>query len=347
MVDSTKGLYYFAPVRISSPVNHKFHNLLTTNPLPQISQMPWLDYLLDKNPITRIGPKPTLTGVQYTFSVVASYQQELASSPSDKKPSRDNNDKTTPEHSLDKYIRLKQTHPSLVDDAQIVNYLMLNILAGGDTSSATMRATFYYLAKSRSATKKLTAELDAAGLNLSSSSSFKPAQWTQIKSLTYLDAVIRESLRINPGIAMIFERVVPASGFTLPDGRFIPAGTNVGINPAVTNRDKGVFGEDAESFNPDRWLKGEGETEEAFRARFARMRDVADLTFGGGNRVCMGRYLAMLEIYKLVATVYSLFDVSLFLSLLLFSPQPPFFPPIATGLEEWCIYLLNWRKELS
>jgi cytochrome P450 len=244
----------------------------------------------------RIGPKPTLTGVLYAFGVVAEYQQELAS-----RGQKAGSDDV--KHSLDKYIKLKETYPDMIDDNQVVNYLMLNILAGGDTTSATMRAVVYYLSKNTSAYQKLTSELDAANLSL-------PAQWKDIQDLTYLDAVIREALRINPGIAMVFERVVPESGFTLPDGRFVPGGTKIGINPAVTSRDVEVFGEDADLFNPDRWLKKDGETEEAFSNRRRKMRDVADFAFGGGNRVCMGRYLAMLEIYKLFATLYALFDVS-------------------------------------
>ena len=191
----------------------------------------------------------------------------------------------------------------MVNDQQIVNWLMLSILAGGDTSSATMRATLYYLAKAPSASAKLAAELQAASLPT-------PVPWKSIRDLPYLDAVIHETMRINPGIAMIFERVVPEGGFTLPDGRYIPAGTKVGINPFVTNRDYGVFGEDADSFNPDRWLQGKNESSEQFDARQRRMKDTVDFVFGGGGRICMGRYLAMLEIKKLIATLYNLFDVS-------------------------------------
>lgn len=51
---------------------------------------------------------------------------------------------------------------------------------------------------------------------------------------------------------MILERIVPPSGFMLLDGRFVPKGPAIGINPAVTNRDFGVFGDDSELFNPDR-----------------------------------------------------------------------------------------------
>ncbi|CAN8105531.1 unnamed protein product [Discula destructiva] len=274
IVDSTKGLYYFAP----------------------ISQIPWVDYLLDKNPVIRIGPKPTLTGIFYAYKVVAEYQQGLAA----KGVGYGHAD-----HYLDKYLKLKETcQDPVVDDNQLVGWLMLNVLAGGDTTSATMRAVVYYLAKTPHAYNKLTAELDAARLPL-------PAQWRDIKALPYLDAVMREATRINPGIAMIFERLVPAGGFTLPDGRFIPAGTKVGVNPAVTNRDYAVFGDDADEFNPDRWLQREGEVQADFDMRLRKMRDVADHTFGGGSRVCMGRYFAQLELWKLFATLYSAFDIKL------------------------------------
>jgi cytochrome P450 len=200
-------------------------------------------------------------------------------------------------------VQLKETHPDMVNDHQIVNWLMLSILAGGDTSSATMRAIVYYLAKSPSATSKLVAELKEATLAT-------PAPWKSIRDLTYLDAVIREAMRVNPGIAMIFERVVPEGGFTLPDGQYIPEGTKIGINPAVTNRDYGVFGDDADDFNPDRWLQGKDESDEHFESRSRRMKDTVDFVFGGGGRICMGRYLAVLEIKKLIATLYNLFDVS-------------------------------------
>lgn len=186
----------------------------------------------------------------------------------------------------------------MINDNQLVNWLMLNILAGGDTTSATMRAVVYYLAKAPEAYQKLTEELDGAKLSL-------PAQWKDIKSLRYLDAVLREAMRINPGLAMIFERVVPRGGFTLPDGRFVPAGTKIGINPAVTNRDREVFGADADEFNPERWFTRD-------ESKLKRMRDTADFTFGGGNRICMGRYFAQLELYKLFATLYSLYDVRFF-----------------------------------
>ncbi len=291
IVDSTKGLYYFALVSQPSPLR----NLAAILNRSQVSQIPWIDLFLDKNPLVRIGPKPTLTGIFYAFNVVAQYQANIT-----EKGNFEESGKT--QHYLDKYIKLKDQYPEMVNDNQLVNWLMLNVLAGGDTTSATMRAVVYYLAKAPEAYTKLIEELEKAQIPL-------PAQWKDIKNLPYLDAVVREAIRFNPSLAMVLEREVPKTGFTLPDGRYIPAGTKVGINPAVVNRDREVFGADADIFNPDRWLTKDG-------ARLKRMRDTADFTFGAGSRVCMGRYFAQLELYKLFATLYSLYDVSLFCGLL-------------------------------
>ena len=58
------------------------------------------------------------------------------------------------------------------------------------------------------------------------------------------NAVVREAMRLHPGIGMALERVVPAGGLPLKDGRVVPPGTVVGLNPWVIHRDRGVYGED-------------------------------------------------------------------------------------------------------
>jgi cytochrome P450 len=267
---STIGLYYFAIV----------------------GQIPWIDHLLDKNPIVQIGPKPLFSALQYAAKAVAGYQQKVSvgEKSSDAK------------HFLARYLKLKDEYPDIVDDHRIVTYLLGNVGAGGDTTSAIMRAVTYHLAKHPKAYQDLVSELDSANLSL-------PAQWKDIRNLPYLDAVLRETMRISPGLAMILERVVPHGGFTLPDGRFIPAGTVVGINPAVTNHDYRVFGHDADSFDPNRWLRKAEESEEEFDIRRRQMLNVAEFGFGAGSRICMGRHLAQLEIWKAIATLYTVFDV--------------------------------------
>ncbi|KAK2035689.1 cytochrome P450 [Colletotrichum somersetense] len=110
-------------------------------------------------------------------------------------------------------------------------------------------------------------------------------------------------MRMHPGVGMLLERSVPKGGLTLPDGRFIPAGTAVGMNPYVLGRNKEVYGEDADVFRPERWLQSDGEDQAAFDMRIKRYKG-ADLTFGAGKRDCIGKHFANLVIYKFVFTVF-------------------------------------------
>lgn len=109
---------------------------------------------------------------------------------------------------------------------------------------------------------------------------------------------------------MLLERYVPASGLTLPDGRFIPAGAAVGINPYVVHRNRGVWGNDAEVFRPERWLPGPDEDDGAYRRRLKAF-NAADLTFGAGSHICIGRNFALMEVYKITATLVSRYDMEL------------------------------------
>lgn len=146
------------------------------------------------------------------------------------------------------------------------------------------------------------AELDAAQLP-------DPIPYSKASTLSYLDAVIHESMRMYPAVAMMLERVVPEGGLTLSDGRGIPAGTIVGINPWVIGYTSDVFGTDLDSFLPERWLKTERETEDEYQERRGAMRN-ADLSFGAGNRICIGKNMANVEMYKIVPTLLKKYKVS-------------------------------------
>lgn len=200
------------------------------------------------------------------------------------------------------FLAAKEAHPNLVGDNEVIGYMILNILGGADTLAICTKATFYHLLKSPASKAKLVQELRDANLP-------NPAPYQALEKLPYLDACIKEGLRIHPVLGHIVERVVPATGMTLPDGTVLPPGTIVGINPWILHMDKRIFGDDAEQYRPERWLQGESESEEVYAARMKRMKD-ADLSFGGGNRVCLGRPLALVELYKVVSFVFGNYNVS-------------------------------------
>jgi cytochrome P450 len=113
---------------------------------------------------------------------------------------------------------------------------------------------------------------------------------------------------MHPVVGHIFERVVPHTGLALPNGTVLPPGTIVGVNPWVVHYKASVFGEGVDEFRPERWLRGEGEEVGAYEARLKGMRE-ADMSFGGGNRICLGRPLALVEVYKVVASVFGKYEV--------------------------------------
>ncbi|KAJ3526444.1 hypothetical protein NM208_g11184 [Fusarium decemcellulare] len=273
MAESTAGLEYFAP----------------------ISQIPWLDEWLDKNPVWRIGPRPLVNGFVYTVKILTEYQQQVASGAAKRKPV---------DLFIDRYNSLKDT-VDYVDDNQVINWLMLNVLAGGDSTAGAMLSVAYHAVKNPVVYERLVTELKAAKLSL------PVPQWKEISQLPYFDAVMRECMRISPAVGLMLEREVPKGGFELPDGRFIPANTKVGINPCVITRDMGVFGKDADTFRPERWLCRDGETEEDYTRRVRRMHECTEFMFGAGNRTCMGKHMAKVEMYKLFATLYANYDVKL------------------------------------
>ncbi|KAJ5901461.1 hypothetical protein N7495_001989 [Penicillium taxi] len=262
-----------------------------------VGQIPILDHLMDKNPIYRIGPPAfgSITNISIQHLV-------------DRLQGKDGhfNDPQKPDF-LDKFIEAKGKFPDIVDDMQIISYLMINMIAGADTTGIALNAALYFSMKNPRVWNRLRSEIPA--YNPTSATSVVP--FKVAKECKYLEVVVRESMRCHPAVGMLLERYVPEGGLSLPTGQYIPAGYVVGINPYVLGRNQSVWGKDADEFRPERWLRDESqETEEQFQDRLRAMNN-ADLAFGAGSRVCIGKNLANLEIYKLLATLISLYDMNL------------------------------------
>jgi cytochrome P450 len=123
--------------------------------------------------------------------------------------------------------------------------------AGSDTTAIALRSILYNLLKNPACFHKARAEVDAAALS-------DPVTFSEGQSLTYIQAVMKEALRMHPAVGQLLERVVPESGFEI-NGVFLPAGTIVGINPWIAARDQSVYGADAAEFRPERWLEASSE----------------------------------------------------------------------------------------
>ncbi|CZS88735.1 uncharacterized protein RAG0_00377 [Rhynchosporium agropyri] len=118
--------------------------------------------------------------------------------------------------------------------------------------------------------------------------------------LPYLQAVIKEALRVHPATGLPMQRVVSPEGTAIA-GQFIPGGASVGINAWVAHRNHSVFGNDAEEWRPERWLEFEKQGRGGEVERYM-------LAFGMGSRTCIGKNMSLLEMSKMVPQVLSNFD---------------------------------------
>ena len=272
-----------------------------------IGQMPILDDYLGKNPIyTRFFRHPI-------SSPIIQFAQSLLQERIDPEKSKQAKESEAPvvvaandenlhrrPDFLTRFMTLSSENPEPMTDKQILANLFANINAGSDTIASTLRAIFYYLLKNPESLFELYIELDSA---LESGRLTLPyTTWAETQSLPYLAAVIKEGLRMHPALSLPLERITPPSGLHIHN-TYIPPGTVIGINPYVLQRDSRIFGSDAESWNPSRWLSEE--------EKHSKKMEHSLLTFGAGKRGCLGRNIATLELHKIVPALLMRYRIDL------------------------------------
>lgn len=267
--------------------------LKTVTEIKQTGQMPWLDYLQVKNPVRQLLRGGSTTAVaQFAKNRL---QERLSQSGTKSNARRD---------FLSRFFEAQVDHPKVVNDRQVLSYTITNVNAGSDTTAISLRAILYYTLKNPRVYAKLREELDDA---TSSGRISSPVTWKESQELPYLDAVIKEALRLHPAVGLLLERIVPEGGLKLPNGPYLPPGTIVGVNPWIIHRSD-IFGKDLDAFIPERWLQGEKESNAEYAARKQKMVR-ATYTFGAGTRTCIGKNISLLEIYKLIPSLFQTYDV--------------------------------------
>lgn len=140
---------------------------------------------------------------------------------------------------IEKDISASPTKASLDEDARVI------IVAGSETTATTLASALFFLAKHPSVYQKLQSQVDAAMPT--------PSDWTydKAKSITYIDNIIDESLRLKPAVPTGATRVTPKEGIQI-DEQFIPGDTNVFVPISLIQTDPRYW-KQATEFIPERW----------------------------------------------------------------------------------------------
>ncbi|CAI8496146.1 unnamed protein product [Hanseniaspora opuntiae] len=121
--------------------------------------------------------------------------------------------------------------------------------------------------------------------------------------LPIMNAIIKENFRLHAAIPGSERRFVPPGKTLKVGGYSIVEGTVVSTQPFSLHRNEDVFGDNINQFNPERWLKKSDEDDETYENRM-RMFERNIMTFGQGNRMCLGMHLAVTEIKATVASIF-------------------------------------------
>ncbi|KAM5353563.1 hypothetical protein ACJ41O_000213 [Fusarium nematophilum] len=175
--------------------------------------------------------------------------------------------------------------------------ILLQIIAGSDTTATAIRSTMLHIITVPRVYNALRAEIS----NTSYAEAIIPDALG--RDLPYLQAVIKEGLRIFPPVAGLMAKQVPPGG-DIWKGQFIPGGTSIGYCAWGIFRREDLWGADAGEFRPERWLDSSPE-------KIREMESALDLIFSYGRWQCLGRPVALMELNKVYVELLRHFDFSI------------------------------------
>lgn len=198
-----------------------------------------------------------------------------------------------PNNLLEAMIAAADEPDSGVDDRDVQGNVSDLLFAGEDTTANTLAWMIYLLWRNPQTLARAMVEVRRVVPHLAD------LTLDDLDKLPYLEACAQETMRLKP--------VAPAASLealreTVVGDVLVPAGTLIWcvVRHNMLNE---LFFPDAQAFDPHRWLP------DAPHAVGAAAKK-ANLPFGGGPRMCPGRYLALLEIKLAMVTLLSGFDLA-------------------------------------
>jgi cytochrome P450 family 135 len=170
-------------------------------------------------------------------------------------------------------LQARHDDGSAMTDKELRDELMTLLVAGHETSATALAWTLEALTRHPAALGRLRDEIDGGDDE-------------------YLDAVIKETLRLRPVIALVLRRLVEPMEI---GGRLLPAGVNIAPSIYLVHRRPDIYDE-PRAFRPERFLEQAPGTYTWF-------------PFGGGIRRCLGASFAQFEIKVVLRELVARLDM--------------------------------------
>nr|POE55298.1 cytochrome p450 [Quercus suber] len=198
---------------------------------------------------------------------------------------QDCNDK---EDILSRFMVESKRNPYKMNDQYLRDIILNFIIAGKDTSASTLSWFLYMLCKNPLIQEKVAQEVEdiTCGQDNGASLDDFMANITNatLDQMHYLHAALTETLRLYPAVP--FDGRCANMDDILPDGYRVKKGDGVYYMGYAMGRMPYIWGEDAEEFRPERWLKnGIFQSESPFKF----------VAFHAGPQICLGKDFAYMQ----------------------------------------------------
>ncbi|KAJ7962247.1 putative Cytochrome P450 [Quillaja saponaria] len=214
---------------------------------------------------------------------------------------QDYNDK---EDILSRFLVESKKDPEKMNDQYLRDIILNFMIAGKDTSAGTLSWFFYMLCKNPLVQEKVSQEVkDVTGSQETESNIDEFVDRitdAALEQMHYLHAALTETLRLYPTVP-VDGRAAEADDI-LPDGYRLKKGDGVYYISYAMGRMTYIWGDDAEEFRPERWLKnGIFQPESPFKF----------VAFHAGPRICLGKDFAYRQMKILAMALLRFFRFKL------------------------------------
>lgn len=173
------------------------------------------------------------------------------------------------------------------------------VTAGGETTSLTLTTVTFHMLANPHIRAKLETELREHFPDCE-----KVIGYRELAKLPYLTACLNEGLRLSSPVSGRLPRIDPSASPIGYGDYVLPAGTVISMSPRHTHYDPSIY-PDPTAFRPERWL------EDPVHAGMLKERYL--VPFGKDARACVGKNLAMAELFAILGNVFRRFpDMQLY-----------------------------------